>query len=141
MNNITHIYNANIANKESIKSSQSIEISQLYQVPNGSIENIFCDCLDSLDFNKRQEIENELIKKIMLGGEIYLRILNYRILAQKIIKDSIDMSEINNILPNTNSMTDNLYIDNLIGNYSSKLKILKMDIDNLYYNIVMKRIS
>lgn len=138
MKNITQIYNPSYKNTE-IDAATKVSIEELNTIPNGSIENIYCDILDSIPFSKRINIQNELMKKVMINGSIRIKTINSILLAKKILKNDISNDELNNIINNTVSILDQQYLD-MWMNQNQNYIIEKIDLDYLYTYITLKRI-
>lgn len=139
MKNITQIYNPAFKNKE-VEFNSKISINELNTVANGSVENIYCDILDTLEYSKRIEIQNELLKKVMIGGTIQIKIINIILFAKKIFKGEMDINELNFVISDIQSAMDHPTLDSWLKeqqNYS----IEKIDIDTIYSHILMKRIK
>lgn len=139
MNNITCIYNPNKKNYET-ECPEKISIDELNTIPNGSIKHIYCEILDSIDFDNREKLQSEILKKVMVDGTIYLRLLNSTLLAKKIIRQEIDLKTLNDVIFNTFSIIDNSTIISWMESQTN-FAILKHDIDNIFSNIVIKRIK
>lgn len=137
--NITQIYNPNYKDNIQVEFNSKISIYELNTVPNGSVDGIYCDILDTIEFSKRNDLQNILIKKIKIGGLVHLKQINIILLAKKIIKGDSDLSELNNVFQNTVSVLDQPSLDSWIYQQSNFV-IEKIDMDNLYNYIVMKRV-
>lgn len=137
--NTTQIYSPDHTNNSEIEFNLKVNIYELNVVPNGSIENLYCDILDTIEFSKRINLQNEIMKKIKIGGSVSLKQINMVLLSKKLVKGNITLLEINNLVQNTASILDQDYLDQWISQYSN-FKIIKIDIDTLYTYIVMKRI-
>ncbi len=139
MINITQVYNPNFKTTE-IEFNSKISINELNTVPNGSIENIYCDVLDTLDIAKREQIQSDIMKKVMIGGSIHIKILNILLLSKRIFKGEIDLSDLNQIIQHTLSVVDQKYVDQWIMENRNYI-VEKIDLDTLYTHIVMKRVQ
>lgn len=139
MKNITQIYNPNNKNTE-VEFNTKISFNDLNTVPNGSIENAYCDILDTIEISKRISIQNEIMKKIMIGGSIQIKILNVILLCKKILKGDLSIEDINYIVHNTASVVDQEHIDQWISQNSNYI-VDKIDIESIYTTIVMKRVK
>jgi hypothetical protein len=139
MINITQVHNPNFKTTET-EFNAKISINELNTVPNGSLENIYCDILDTLDIVKRTQIQNDLMKKVVVGGSIHIRILNILLLSKRIFKGEIDLNDLNQIIQYTLSVVDQKYIDQWIVENRNYI-VEKIDLDTLYTHIVMKRVQ
>jgi hypothetical protein len=138
--NITQIYNPNYKDNIQVDFNSKINIYELNTIPNGSIDNIYCDIFDTIEFSKRIDLQNELMKKVRVGGLVHLKQINILLLSKKIIKGDIDLAEINNIFQNATSSLDQQYMDHWVSQQSNFF-IEKIDIDGIYTLIVMKRVQ
>lgn len=137
--NITQIYSPNIKNVNT-EFNAKISIDELNTIPNGSLDNIYCDILDSIEISKRINIQNELMKKVKIGGSIQLKIIHTTLLAKKIISDNITMNDLNNVVNSTSSVMNQEFFNEWINQYGN-YTIQKMDLDDLYANVTLKRIQ
>lgn len=137
--NTTQVYNPNYKHNTQVEFNSKINIYELNTVPNGSIESLYCDIFDTIELSKRMDLQNEIMKKVQIGGSINLKQINTILLSKRIIKGDIDSLELNNIFQNTVSVLDQQYIDQWVGQQANFV-VDKIDIDTLYTYIVMKRI-
>lgn len=138
--NITQIYNPSHKDNTQVEFNSKINIYELNTVPNGSIDNLYCDIFDTIEFSKRIDLQNELMKKVKIGGLAHIKQINILLFSKRIIRGDIDLSEMNNIFQNTISILDQQYLDNWISKQSNFI-VEKIDIDTLYTHIVMKRVQ
>jgi hypothetical protein len=134
--NITQIYNTGYTNTD-IEFNNKLNINELNTVANGSIENIYCDIFDSLEFSKRIILQNELMKKIRLGGSIHIRYINILLFAKRVVSGDLNINEINDIVSAIKSVIDQESFDSWIMQQSN-YTIEKIDTDKLYNHIVLK---
>lgn len=139
MKNMTQIYNPSNKNTE-VEFNTKISFGDLNTVPNGSIENAYCDILDTIEISKRILIQNEIMKKIMIGGSIQIKILNVIVFCKKILKGDLSMEDMNYIINSTASVVDQEHLDQWIVQHNN-YAIEKIDIEHIYTNIVMKRMK
>jgi len=138
MINMTQIYNPS-HKTTNVEFNSKISVNELNTVPNGSLENIYCDILDTLEISKRILIQNDILKKIMIGGSIHIKMLNVLLLSKAIIKGDIALDDLNNILQSTLSVIDQNYLDEWIFQNSNYV-VEKIDISVLHTTVVIKRI-
>lgn len=136
-NKITCIYNPNKKHYD-VDCANKISIDEINTIPNGSIDHIFCEVLDSLDIENREKLQSEIMKKIMIGGTVYFRYLNSTILVKKIIRQEIDLNRLNEIFYVTSSIVDNNYIISWLE-HQTNFSVLKNDIDDIFSHIKLQR--
>jgi hypothetical protein len=138
MMNMTQIYNPSYKTTN-VEFNSKISVNELNTVPNGSLENIYCDILDTLEISKRILIQNDILKKIMIGGSIHIKMLNVLLLSKAIIKGDMALDDLNSILQSTLSVIDQKYLDEWIFQNSNYI-VEKIDISVLHTTVVIKRI-
>jgi|APGre2960657404_1045060.scaffolds.fasta_scaffold75654_2 hypothetical protein len=138
MINMTQIYNPSYKTTN-VEFNSKISVNELNTVPNGSLENIYCDILDTLEISKRTLIQNDILKKIMIGGSIHIKMLNILLLSKAIIKGDIALDDLNSILQSTLSVIDQKYLDEWIFQNSNYI-VEKIDISVLHTTVTIKRI-
>jgi hypothetical protein len=138
MINMTQIYNPSYKTTN-VEFNSKISVNELNTVPNGSLENIYCDILDTLEISKRTLIQNDILKKIMIGGSIHIKMLNILLLSKAIIKGDIALDDLNSILQSTLSVIDQKYLDEWIFQNSNYI-VEKIDISVLHTTVIIKRI-
>jgi hypothetical protein len=136
--NMTQIYNPSYKTTN-VEFNSKISVNELNTVPNGSLENIYCDILDTLEISKRILIQNDILKKIMIGGSIHIKMLNVLLLSKAIIKGDMALDDLNSILQSTLSVIDQKYLDEWIFQNSNYI-VEKIDISVLHTTVVIKRI-
>lgn len=135
---MTQIYNPSYKTTN-VEFNSKISVNELNTVPNGSLENIYCDILDTLEISKRTLIQNDILKKIMIGGSIHIKMLNILLLSKAIIKGDIALDDLNSILQSTLSVIDQKYLDEWIFQNSNYI-VEKIDISVLHTTVIIKRI-
>ena len=135
---MTQIYNPSYKTTN-VEFNSKISVNELNTVPNGSLENIYCDILDTLEISKRTLIQNDILKKIMIGGSIHIKMLNILLLSKAIIKGDIALDDLNSILQSTLSVIDQKYLDEWIFQNSNYI-VEKIDISVLHTTVTIKRI-
>lgn len=123
---------------QSIDTTNKIEIDMLNTVPNGSVQNIFCDCIDAIAFEQRNSIRNEILQKLSVGGQAKICIVNGRLLCKNLYLDKISYTDFNNVLIRTTSIGDPMDLYNSIPN---NYKIIKHKTENLLDFVTIERLS
>jgi hypothetical protein len=125
-------------NTQSIDAIDKLQIDMINTIPNGSVKNIFCDCIDGVPFEKRHSIQNELLHKLSIGGQITICMINTRLLCKNLYLDKISYADLNNALNRIESLGDPMELYSSVPN---NYKVIKQKTEQLLDFITIERLS
>jgi hypothetical protein len=123
-----------------IQDAKKVNINDIKLISNGSVENIICDCLDSLMITDRISSTNELLKKIKIGGKIHLRFINLQLFGKHCYLNKLPFDRINTIINNIRSIVDDAHIEEIL-NINNNFVLNSVVYDGIVENVILERIS
>lgn len=115
---------------------QPIEINQIQFIEAGSVDCLFCNCLNY--FANPEQILIELMKRIKYGGEITVEGDEIYEVVRDILVGAIEITDINTYLyEGKNSASSGVYMGQLLKD--NGFSILEKDIDNRRFMVKGKR--
>lgn len=118
-------------NTKEINGYNNINVNDLPNIINGSINNIVCECLDDTIFDTRSKIIVEIINKLAFEGKATFLMINGTVLANRILKNEIDSNKLSSVLSEVKSIWTDYYITEIFNNMAH-IAIEKYYIENIY---------
>jgi hypothetical protein len=118
-------------NTKEIHGYNNININDLPNIINGSINNIVCECLDDTPFENRGKIVTDIINKLAFEGKATFLMINGTVLANRILKNEIDSSKLSSVVSEVRSIWTDYYITEIFNNIAH-ITIEKYYIENIY---------
>jgi len=75
-----------------------VSINELDGIPDSSSESFECETLDYIRYGERQKFLHQLITKVRVGGELFIRCLEYDAVYRSIQKGLIGLKEFNELI-------------------------------------------
>jgi hypothetical protein len=118
-------------------SEEHISIENIDNVVQFSVDNMFCDCLESIDEKIAGIVLQKMLDKIRPEGYLYLHILDIKTLCVDVLQNHIAFSEFLSMLQNKyNIVTLDVVSSNIDFN---KFQITKLVNDKYRIEIIIKR--
>lgn len=127
-------------NKPLVDSYILLSIQDIEKIPNGSADEIICNCIDSIQFNDRDKLLSLLINKVKINGLVVIQSIDLYIFCKYIINNRISIDQANTIINSSASLSDDLTMEDTINKISGA-KILDTLYDNLQRVITIQRVS
>ena len=116
-------------------SNQSdINIKNFGQLSNGSIEEIYCDILDYIDYQNRTVAIINMLKKCKNNGEICIKFLDSIRIMKDYASGKISSQQLSDIIKNMQSVNNESDILDIVSD-NPHFRILKKYNDN-YYKVI-----
>jgi predicted nucleic acid-binding Zn ribbon protein len=117
-----------------------LPIQDIEKIPNGSADEIICNCIDSIQFNDRDKLISILINKVKINGLVIIQNIDLYILCKYIMNNTISIDQANTIISSSASLVDDYTMEDMIQKISNA-KILDSLYDNIQRIITLQRIS
>lgn len=124
----------------SIKNIETINITDVDNLSNGSFDTILCDCLDTVSLKDRDQYLNIIIKKLKINGVLITKNINLKVFAKHIIDERLNINDANIIIENIKSLIDDDKFFSMIAN-SYNIKIIENIYNGMNQTITIKRVS
>jgi hypothetical protein len=118
-------------NTKEIDGYHNINITDLPNIINGSINNILCECLDDIPFETRGKTIIDIVNKLAFEGRANFLMINGTVLANRILKNEIDSSKLSSTLSAIKSIWTDYYITEVFNNMPH-IEIDRYYIENVY---------
>lgn len=118
-------------NTKEINGYNNINVNDLPNIINGSINNIVCECLDDIPFETRGKIVVDIINKLAFEGKATFLMINGTVLANRVLKNEIDSNKLSSVVSEVKSIWTDYYITEVFNNMAH-ITIEKYYIENIY---------
>jgi hypothetical protein len=125
-------------NTKEIDGYNNINIVDLPNIINGSINNILCECLDDIPFETRGKTILDIVNKLAFEGKATFLMINGTVLANRILKNEIDSSKLSSTLSAIKSIWTDYYITEVFNNMTH-IEIEKYYIESIYTSITINK--
>lgn len=127
-------------NKPNTENYLYYSIQQIDQIPNGSADEVVCNCIDSVQFNDRKKLISILVNKVKMNGVVVLQSVDLYILCKYIMNNNISLEQANSIISMSASLSDDQHNESMISDISNA-KILDTLYDGFQRILTIQRIS
>ena len=117
---------------------QTILIQDINKVINGYINNIVCECLDSVDYKERLSSIYSILSKIAFEGSATFKFLNASVLAARVLKNEIDSEKLSQIIKDTASIWTESRILEVFASMPN-IVVQKNYVENIYTVITVHK--
>ena len=132
-------YNLTTADtQEKISGFDNLDISNVDKLINGTIDFIFCEILDKLEYIDRLKTINTIFKKLSFGGEVTFKFFNAYQLCKSVIKGDMTSKSLSEIVNNLNSLFVESDMMDLV-NQTDNIRIVKIYNNNNHIIINIKK--
>lgn len=135
MNRNITLYNEEPSKKDNF--SEYIDIKSIDNIINSSVDNLFCDCLESIEEAKLNSTIQTLTKKIRPNGYLNIKIQDTKKICLDYLQNKIENKEFIELFNNKNSI---LSLDTISTNIDHSIFITsKINSDNYMLSITLFR--
>lgn len=128
-----------VYDQDSAQEPNTVPVSAVDNVINGSVQNISCTCLDKLEYDNRKQFVIKLIHKIAMNGSLSLQFLNLDILGNKIKKKELNGKKFSDIIANTRSIWDHAESVEFLSSIGKEIVIESLGFDNTNTVVQLKK--
>lgn len=121
-------------------SPEHVSIDNIDNIVNYSVDNIFCNCLESLPHNLISPVIQKILHKIRPDGYIHVKILDIKEICLQLLQNKIHLTEYINLVKNKNSI---ITTDVIVSNIDfSKFMVTKFGNDQQHHtDLIIKRVN
>ncbi len=127
-------------NKPNTESYTYCHIQELDKIHNGSIDEIICNCIDSVLLKDRIKLLSILVSKVKINGLVVIQSIDLYILCKFIMNNSISIEAANNIIYPASSLVDDATTEEILSQLNN-INILDSIYDNINRVTTIQRIS
>jgi predicted SAM-dependent methyltransferase len=140
MNRLINLYT--IKKQEHIEGFDNIEISDLPNIVNHSVDHIYCGCLENFDTTTAISTAEEISKKIRPDGLITLTINNLKHISRQYFNSALADADLLNLISGVKSIFSIKQIETIFEEPKS-FRIVKIEHSSNFFktHITMKRIG
>jgi len=132
--------NINITNefvKDTIPNTSSVDISNIDNLVNYSVDSIICGVLEYIEDNECELFVTSLLEKMRNEGNIIIKFVNFKKLFIEYINQQISSAKVFQYLRNKKNMLCPDKVINILN--QNGFMILKMDQNENYFTIMSQR--
>jgi hypothetical protein len=132
---MSRILNIFASSNQTLNGADNIHIDDISQIVNYANQRIFVSMMNDVPEDKLRPITDELIKKLSVGGNIIIKILDMKRLCMDYTNHIISDQTMFKYCASVKNILSIKYIQDLIAN-NETIKIKKIE-NNEYYNIIV----
>lgn len=124
--------------KPDVESYIYCHIQELDKIPNGSADEIICNCIDNLSYKDRQRLLTILVNKVKLDGLVVIQNTDLYLFAKYVMNNLLSIEQANEIILSSSSMVDDNDTETAVQKISNA-KILDTIYDRFQRVVTIQR--